>query len=64
MELALSQARTENLPNIQLQPILPSEQPQFVVAWTLQGVESGQQGYWSILTPMLPAVVSKWLDVL
>ncbi|KAM9407566.1 polyadenylate-binding protein-interacting protein 2-like isoform 1-T1 [Salvelinus alpinus] len=28
----------------------------FVGAWTLQGVESVPQGYWPILTPMLPTV--------
>jgi hypothetical protein len=43
---------------------LPSEQPLFVRPWTLQGVESIQQGCWPMLTPMLPAVVSSWLDVL
>ena len=32
---------------------MPSEQPQFVVAWTLQGVKSLPQGCWPMLTPML-----------
>jgi hypothetical protein len=32
--------------------------------WTLQGVESVPQGCWTMLTPMLPSVVSGWLDVL
>ena len=31
---------------------------------TLQGVESLPQGFWPMLTPMLPTVVSSWLDVL
>uniref|UniRef100_A0A4W5MLI1 Fibronectin type-III domain-containing protein n=1 Tax=Hucho hucho TaxID=62062 RepID=A0A4W5MLI1_9TELE len=31
--------------------------------WTLQGVESVPQGCWPMLTPMLPTVVSSWLDV-
>ena len=44
--------------------ILPSEQPQSVGAWTLQGVKSIPQGCWPMLTPMLPTVVSSWLDVL
>jgi hypothetical protein len=47
-----------------LHPILPSEQTQFIGAWTLQGVQSISQGCWPMLTPMLPAVVSSWLDVL
>ena len=42
---------------------LPSEQPQFV-AWTRQGVESLPQGCSPMLTPMLPTVVSSWLDVI
>ncbi|XP_038852204.1 polyadenylate-binding protein-interacting protein 2B-like isoform X3 [Salvelinus namaycush] len=29
----------------------------FVGAWTLQGVKSVPQGYWPILTPMLPTVL-------
>ncbi|XP_045557405.1 pulmonary surfactant-associated protein A isoform X2 [Salmo salar] len=43
---------------------LEKEQPQFIGAWTLQGVESVPQGCWAMLTPMLPTVVSSWLDVL
>jgi hypothetical protein len=31
---------------------------------TLQGVESVPQECWPMLTPMLPTVVSSWLDVL
>ena len=54
----------ENLPNIDLHPFLPSEQPHFKGAWTLQGVESVPQGCWPVLTPMLPIVLSSWLDVL
>ena len=45
-------------------PLLPSEQSQFVGAWTIQGVESTRQGCWLMLTPMLPTVVSSWLYVL
>uniref|UniRef100_A0A4W5L8I7 PR domain zinc finger protein 10 n=1 Tax=Hucho hucho TaxID=62062 RepID=A0A4W5L8I7_9TELE len=48
---------TEHLRNIELHPLLPSEQPQFVGSWTLQGVESVPQGCWPMLTPMLPTVV-------
>ncbi|XP_055748193.1 neurotensin receptor type 1-like isoform X1 [Salvelinus fontinalis] len=33
-------------------------------AWTLQGVANVPQGCWPMLTPMLPTVVSSWLDVL
>ena len=44
--------------------LLPSERPQFIRAWTLQGVESIPQGCWLMLTSMLPTVVSSWLDVL
>ena len=33
-------------------------------AWTRQGVESVPQGCWPMLTPVLPTVVSSWLDVL
>ena len=54
----------EHLPNIELHPPFPSEQPQFVREWTLRGVESVPQGGWPTLTPMLPTVVSSWLDVL
>ena len=54
----------EHLHYIELLPLLPSEQPQFFGAWTLQGVESVPQGCWPMLTPMLPTVVSSWLDVL
>ena len=43
---------------------LPSKQPQFAGAWTLQGVESVSQGCWPMLTPLLPTVVSSWLDFL
>jgi hypothetical protein len=42
----------------------PSEQLQFVVAWTLQGVESVPHGCWPMLTSILPTVVSSWLDVI
>ena len=52
------------LPIIELHLLLPSEQPQFVGAWTIQGVESVPQGCWSMLTPMRPTVVPSWLDVL
>ena len=52
-----------HLPNIELHPLLPSEQPQFVRAWTLQGVERVLQECWPMLTPMLPPVVSSCLDV-
>uniref|UniRef100_A0A4W5R7M6 small monomeric GTPase n=1 Tax=Hucho hucho TaxID=62062 RepID=A0A4W5R7M6_9TELE len=38
--------------------LLPSEQPQFVGAWTLQGVKSVSQGCWPMLTPMLSTVVN------
>ena len=55
----------EQLPNMELDPpLFPSEQPQFVGAWTLQGVESIPQGCWPMLTPMLPTIVSSWLGVL
>ena len=50
--------------NIEFQPLLPSEQPQFIGTWTPQGVESVPQGWWPMLTPMLPTVVLSWLDVL
>ena len=36
----------------------------FVGAWILQGVERVPQGCWLMLTPILPTVVSSWLDVL
>jgi hypothetical protein len=36
--------------------LFPSELPQFVGPWTLQGVESVPQGCWPILTPMLQVV--------
>ena len=52
------------LPNIELLTLLLSEQSQFVRAWTLQGVESVPPGSGSLLTPMLPTVMSSWLDVL
>ena len=45
-------------------PFLPSEQLHFIVAWTLQGVESIPQGCWPMLTPMISTVVSSWLVVL
>ena len=48
----------------QLQSLLPSEQHQFVRAWSLQGVESIPQGCWPMLTPMLPTVMLSWLDVI
>ena len=51
----------EHLPNFELRSRLPSEQPQFVRGWTLQGVESVPQGCWPMLTPMLPTVVSSWM---
>ena len=55
----------EHLPNIKLHPyLLPSEHPQFIGPWTLQGVESVPQGCWPMLTSMLHTVVSSWLDVL
>ena len=41
---------------------MPSEEPQFIVAWTLQCVKSVPQGCTGMLTPMLPTVVSSWLD--
>jgi hypothetical protein len=44
--------------------LMPSEQPHVIGAWTLQGVESVPQECWPMLTPMLPTVVSSWLDVL
>jgi hypothetical protein len=50
------------LPKIELHPLLPSEQPPFIEAWTLQGVKRVPQGCWLMLTPMLPTVVSSWLD--
>ena len=40
-----------------------TKQPQLVRAWILQGVESIPQGCWPMLTPMLPTVLSSWLDV-
>jgi hypothetical protein len=43
---------------------LPPEQPQFVGAWTLQGVKIIPQGCWPMFTPMLSIVVSSWLDIL
>ena len=51
----------EHLPNI-----LPSEQPQLVWPWTLQGVESVPQECWSMLTLKLPTDFfrSSFLDVL
>jgi hypothetical protein len=33
-------------------------------AWTLQGVESVPQGCWSMITPMLPTIVSSLLHLL
>jgi hypothetical protein len=45
-------------------PLLPSEQLQFIGAWTLQGGKSIPRGCWPMLTPVLPTVVSSWLDVL
>jgi hypothetical protein len=33
-------------------------------AWTLQGVKIVPHGCWPMLTPILPTVVSSWLDVL
>jgi hypothetical protein len=33
-------------------------------SWTPQGFESVPQGCWPILTPLLPTVVSRWLNVL
>ena len=57
-----TQLRTQSVQNIRntflmlsCTPPLQSEQPQFVGAWTLQGVESVPQGCWPMLTPMLPA---------
>jgi hypothetical protein len=43
----------EHLPNVEMHPLFPSEQPQFIGAWILQGV-----GCWPMLTPMLPTFVS------
>jgi hypothetical protein len=43
---------------------LPSEQPQFVRAWTRQCVKSNPPGCWPMLTPTLPTFVSSWMDVL
>jgi hypothetical protein len=53
-----------NFPNIELHPILPSKQPQFVGAWTIQWVESVPQGCWSMLNTTVPTVLLNWLDVL
>ena len=53
--------KTLKTPNIELHPPLPSEQAQFIGAWT-QGVESVPQGCWPMMTPMLPTVVSSWLE--
>ena len=50
--------------NNELHLLLPFEQLQFVRGFTLQGVESVPQRCWPVLTPMLPKVVSSWLDVL
>uniref|UniRef100_A0A8C7WKJ3 Sorting nexin 29 n=1 Tax=Oncorhynchus mykiss TaxID=8022 RepID=A0A8C7WKJ3_ONCMY len=36
----------------------------FCLAWTLQGVQCVPQECWPMLIPMLPIVVSSWLDVL
>ena len=41
----------------------PPQHPKLVGAWTLQGVKSVPQGCWPILTPMLPTVVSSWMEV-
>ena len=42
---------------MELHPSLfPSELPQFVGPWTLQGVESVPQGCWPMFTPMLQVV--------
>jgi hypothetical protein len=46
------------------QDLKPSELPQLVRAQTPQGGECVPQGCWPMLTPMLPTVVSSWLDVL
>ena len=46
-----------HLTNIELHPLLPPEQPQFIGVWTLQGGESVPQGCWPMLTPMLLTVV-------
>ena len=42
---------------IELHALFPTEQPQFVRGWTLQGVESVPQGCWPMLTPMLPQLL-------
>ena len=55
---------TLETPNIELHPLLPSEQPQFIEARTLQGVENIPQGCWPMLTPIRPTIVSNWLNVL
>jgi hypothetical protein len=44
-------------------PFLPSEQPQFIGARTLHQCRKLPQGCWPMLTPMLPTVVSSWLNV-
>ena len=43
----------EHLPNVEMHPLFPSKQPQFIGAWILQGV-----GCWPMLTPKLPTFVS------
>ena len=43
-------------------PFCP-QKPQFVGAWTPQGVESIPQECWPMLTPLLHTVVSSWLVV-
>ena len=48
---------TKHLPNIELHPLLPSEQPQFVRAWTLRGVESVPQGCWPMSTSIVQCCV-------
>jgi hypothetical protein len=48
--------------NIELHHLSSSEQSQFVKAWTLQHVEMFHRDAGPMLNPMLPTVVSSWLD--
>ena len=50
-----------NIPNIELHPLLQSEKPQFVGHGLRYSIP---QWCWPMLTPMLPTIVSSWLDVL
>ncbi|XP_036390636.1 p53-induced death domain-containing protein 1 isoform X1 [Megalops cyprinoides] len=51
------------LPNRELFPLLPSKQPEFIVAWNQQDIECAGHGFWSTLTPVLPIAVATWLVV-